>query len=157
MTHARRALMTKPSISVHELDSVAGELFQLMPAAILESAVALRLRCEIGDGHGTTELYVVGKDGHARHILYQQGLLRTVFDRLYELPCRVQETDRPWTLAVLRWELGGTANLSLIDAPEPDGTMTAERRDEWEKSEFPGRIVEHLETAFDKYKNGIWH
>jgi hypothetical protein len=95
MTPARRALMTKPSISVHELDSVSGELFQLMPAAILESSVALRLRCEIGDGHGTTELYVDGKDGHVRHILYEQGLLRTVFDRLYELPGRVQETDHP--------------------------------------------------------------
>lgn len=141
-------------ISFDELELVARELFHLMPVALVENASALRLRCEIGAGHGTTELYVVGKDGHVRHILYERELLRTVFELLYKLPARLEAAEQPWSLAVLRWEAGGTANLSLIDAPKPNGTMTAERRDDWEKSEFPGRIVEHLETALDNYTYG---
>jgi hypothetical protein len=137
--------MPQITISTEELGPVAQELFLLIPAAILVGASALRVRSEVGEGHGSTDMYVLYDDKSIRHLLNERDLLRTLFEKLYSLPTQLDGTCCAWNVAVIRWSRGGIANLSLTEEPIANRAQTAGRRSAWEKAEFEQHAIERVD------------
>ncbi len=137
--------MSGDCLVADDLPGIAQDLLLLVPKPLIDKAVELHVRAEIGDGHGRTDLYLVDHDGQVFHRFDQREVVGLLFERLYALPAQLDGLQGGWNSAHLCWRRNEPSRLELL---RTDISFDAKerRQADWERQVFQGKRIERVVT-----------